>query len=497
MKQKVSFKYKILVIISLLIGVGIGFFLPTGQMETYIPPLNVTGDVDNPFVVKDEEEIELVEISYKETDYQVYKLQKIVEMAVPFTEEFDLYLVGNDGLTARLSGSQLEKCYLNYSSQNGWEAINLHHPVSTNIKELDKIIVSTKGELPESALRVITPEENKGGVTPGQLLTRGSTIYPDYEGSATFETNGIAYWNEIYTRKNIVSLEEVVGHSLEQRTLVIGARGETLVYKGGLLEIKDNQLNYFNPENSDKINDVRGIILNTPLNSNQDIFYDTVYYLEKGEKVLIILLDGYGFEQYLYSLNNGYVPYLKNKGQAQKALSVFRPVTNAGLAATLTGVGPQENGVYSRKQKDLKSPDIFQKARELGKESIYLEGNIKILNTTIEPVLNTDLNQNGRTDDEVYKAALTAVNQDYSLIYLHFHGIDDLGHQYGPLATETMEMIKITDSYIHGLVDNWSGKVLITADHGMHTTDQGGSHGMICYEDLFVPYIIIEGGQER
>jgi len=495
-KQQVSFKYKILIIVILLIGIGIGFFLPTGQPEAYIPPLWVIGDVENPLQIK-KLAIDPINIQYRGTEYPAYPFQKLLEKAVPLTEEYDLFLVGNDGLTARLSGSQLAESYLNYSATHGWQAINLNHPVSSNIKELDSIIVSATGILPESSLRVITPVENITGITPGQLLGRGIKTYRQFEGSANLEVEGVTYWNKIYTSKKVVSLEEITGQEIKERTLIIGARGETLVDRDGLLEVKDNQFNYLNPESREEIKDVRGIILKAPLYSNQDIYHDTVYYLEQGEKVLIILLDGYGYEQYLYSINNGYAPYLKSRVKALRALSVFQPVTNAGLAATLTGVGPAENGVYSRKQKDLNSPDIFQKAWELGKKSHYLEGNIKILNTTIEPVLNPDLNQDGRTDDEVFEAALEAMERDYSLIYLHFHGIDDLGHQFGPLAPETLEMIKTTDTYLQKLVENWSGKVLVTADHGMHATEKGGDHGMVCYQDLFVPYIMINGGKDR
>jgi hypothetical protein len=36
--------------------------------------------------------------------------------------------------------------------------------------------------------------------------------------------------------------------------------------------------------------------------------------------------------------------------------------------------------------------------------------------------------------------------------------------------------------------------VIITSDHGMHSTDTGGYHGVFRYEDMIVPYIITEGG---
>ncbi|MFW5992018.1 MAG: alkaline phosphatase family protein [Halanaerobiaceae bacterium] len=164
------------------------------------------------------------------------------------------------------------------------------------------------------------------------------------------------------------------------------------------------------------------------------------------------------------------------------------------MTAALTGSGPDKNGVSSRENKDLLVPDIFEKAEELGVESKYVEGNIKILNTAIEPVLNPDFNKNGTTDDEIFSTALEAVSGDSGFIFVHFHGIDDSGHDHGPLADKTLEVISKTDGYIRKLTADWTGKVIITADHGMHEADKGGDHGLVLYQDMFVPYIISDGG---
>jgi predicted AlkP superfamily pyrophosphatase or phosphodiesterase len=84
-----------------------------------------------------------------------------------------------------------------------------------------------------------------------------------------------------------------------------------------------------------------------------------------------------------------------------------------------------------------------------------------------------------------------------NLMVVHFHGIDDSGHSYGDLSAQTLERIRTTDGYVKDLVSRWSGKVIITADHGMHSTLEGGSHGEFRYEDMIVPYIICEGDGEK
>jgi 2,3-bisphosphoglycerate-independent phosphoglycerate mutase len=79
------------------------------------------------------------------------------------------------------------------------------------------------------------------------------------------------------------------------------------------------------------------------------------------------------------------------------------------------------------------------------------------------------------------------------MMFVHFHGLDDRGHDYGDMDQKTLEYIKTIDDYINELANHWDGKIIITADHGMHSTSESGSHGEFRFEDLIVPYVIIEG----
>ena len=308
------------------------------------------------------------------------------------------------------------------------------------------------------------------------------------------KNNGDIFEDSIFTVKKTINVEDMVDLKIKSNSFIIGEKGVTELYRGGMFVLDDNRINYLDPERELRIKNCKGMVVNPPARRNSDTYYDALHYLDNGRKVLILLLDGFGFHQYQYAIKNDYAPFLAGFKVAQKAISVYKPVTNAGLAATLTGKGPEENGVYSRKQKDLATPDIFAEADKLGANSLYIEGNIKILNTAIEPLLNPDLNKDGSTDDEVYSSALKNLDKNYDLIYVHFHGIDDRGHSYGDLNVKTMEKIRETDTYIKQLIEVWPGKIIITADHGMHTTVNGGTHGMVRYEDLIVPYILAEGG---
>jgi len=297
----------------------------------------------------------------------------------------------------------------------------------------------------------------------------------------------------VSTKREKFKLEDIIDEKIE-KALAMGRLGEVeYLEEGGYFEVNANSIDYLNKEGNARIENVKGVVINPPDASITDSYYDMSYYLEE-EDVLFILLDGFGYHQYKYAIEKGYLPFLGKQPEAAKALSVYKPVTNAGLAAMLTGKFPIENGVHSRKQRELQVDSIFKLAEGLGKKAIYIEGDIGILKTEIEPVLNLDNNGDGFTDDEVFESTLKAINEDHNLVFTHFHGIDDTGHTHGDLSIETMEFIKRVDGYVEELVSNWNGKVIITADHGMHSTEDGGDHGEFRYEDMVVPYMILDGG---
>ena len=282
-------------------------------------------------------------------------------------------------------------------------------------------------------------------------------------------------------------LEDIVDIPF-QRALVMGEMGEVDYIEEGYFKRDKDSLYYIGKDK--EIENIVGVVIDPPETSIKDAYYDMERYLED-DKVLFILLDGFGYHQYEYARENGFLSFLE-EFEARKALSVYKPVTNAGLAAIITGKSPEENGVYSRKQRELNVDSIFKVAKDLNKNIAYIEGNIGILDTEVEPILNLDKNKDGYTDDEVYMSTLKAIEEGKDFVFTHFHGIDDAGHTFGPLAVETMERIKLIDSYIQNILSHWDGITIITADHGMHSIDEAGDHGDFRYEDLIVPYIIIK-----
>lgn len=217
----------------------------------------------------------------------------------------------------------------------------------------------------------------------------------------------------------------------------------------------------------------------------------TLEYLKDGVPVLAVLLDGFSHEQYSILASEDRLPYFQELYQG-RALSVFTPVTNAGFASIITGELPLVNGVHNRSYRDIKVESIFGYAVDSSLSSLLLEGDIKILNTEVEPVLNIDLNKDGDTDDEIMKAAMESIDEGYDLVFIHFHGIDDRGHEFGPYHRNTLEYVEVVEDYLIELDSVWEGAIIATADHGMIETEDGGDHGSCQYEDMIVPYFLRE-----
>ncbi len=450
-----------------------------------IPQLPIIGDVNKIISIHD--------FGPKDVEQSNISLEDVIHMAEPFTIDYDILLVGEDGLIAQIKKDNLDDCSLRFSDENGWESITEKHPINSRIKKIKEIVVVAKDNSWDYGLNIINRTENILNITPGQLYLKEPILYPYFDGKSTKTQGERKYDVMLYKQKRLIPIKRLVGLEHES-LLMMGSNGiYELIDNKGYLELAGNKINYIDLKKREQIEDIKGIITETPPDSIMDTYYDALYYIENDEDVLIIFLDGFGYHQYEYALSQGFIPFMEGLGRGKMALSVYKPVTNAGFAAMITGQPPNINGVYDRKYKDLKTESIFGAAKKMNKKSILIGGSIKVLNTEIQPVLNIDKNKNGTTDDEIFEAALAGLKERPNLALVHLHSIDDTGHEYGELADETLERIKTIDSYVRELSIKWEGKVIITSDHGMHSTSGGGDHGTFRYEDMVVPYFLFEG----
>ncbi len=474
----------------------------TTQGGGYIPSLKITGDIETCLTLQSMNQAadtwEIKRIEHNEQEIEALRLEDLISTAGLITASNKIFFVGRDGFIAEIDATTMAETYLIFSAPNGWEVLSHRHPRSVNAKEMKEIVVVSTENYWDYGFNVIRADENILNITPGQAYFRMGTLYSHFEGRSALKHEEQVYETGVFTLKRVFKLSDLcdlLEINYNNRNLIMGATGGYgLLEEGGLFVLKGNHINYISADRQRKIEKVRGVLLDAPVGSIMDNYNDVLYYiLNHNESVLTILIDGFGYHQYVHAIENGYAPFLAGLARADRVTALFRPITNVGLAAMITGKPPEYSGVYGR-HRDLKIPSLFGVLKDHGKESVYIGGSIKILNMEIEPVLNIDKNESGTVDDEIFASALEHLNRGYDFMMLHFHNVDDSGEIYGDLHANTMQAIKKMDGYLAELVANWCGRVIITADHGMHSVSDGGGHGCFRFEDLLVPYILEVGG---
>ncbi|HAJ95782.1 MAG TPA: hypothetical protein DCP02_06070 [Actinobacteria bacterium] len=491
----------IITVFALMAGLAIGVFgVPKMvQDRVFVPELKVIGDIRNVINISDLDIFEDGPMLNIEGDtIKASPLRQLIDSGEPFSQQNSVIIVGHDGSVAELDYDDLAKSYLAFNSEHGWHSINLNHPVSTKIKRIKEIAVISKvTDIDyEYGLSIITTGENLLNITPGQAYGR-MTEYLNPEGNVSMEKDGSQHKAFIYSKKKVIRIEELLDYDIEENIVLMGRDGN-IVYTGniGSVELDDNHFNYNDGLSGDReIIDLAGIMMDPPGASIMNVYNDCIYYTGLDEKVMVIILDGFGNHQYEYAYANNYIDFMRDASSITTASSVIKPVTNSGLAAMFTGKPPAENGVHNHDNRQPLVPTIFASIIHDNKKALYVEGDIQILKTEIDPVLNIDRNNDGYTDDDIFECSMENIDSGFDLMVVHFHSIDDMGHDFGDTAAETMDRVKILDSYVEELVLAWDGYVIVTADHGMHPTPDGGSHGEFCYEDMFVPYIVFSPGQ--
>jgi len=214
--------------------------------------------------------------------------------------------------------------------------------------------------------------------------------------------------------------------------------------------------------------------------------------------VMLIFLDAFGYIRYTESLDDGLIPYMATLEKPVVGLTTYPPITTVSTASLLTGAPP---GVHPANQRGIRKVDtetLFDVASAAGLKVVAVEGEALAFNLrNAECQLSGDRDGNGSTDDNVLANALAVLEGGMpDLFYVHFHGIDDAGHQYGPGAAEECEKIGEVDAAVGQLIKAVPSDtlVIIFADHGMHHVKEGGrlgNHGHLIERDMFIPVFVV------
>jgi len=220
--------------------------------------------------------------------------------------------------------------------------------------------------------------------------------------------------------------------------------------------------------------------------------------MSSASQVVLIFLDGFGYVRYTEALRDGLIPNISALGEPLVGLTSYPPITSVSTASLLTGAPPEVHGVDRRGIRKTDVETLFDVAIAAGLEVVAVEGEslaFQLRNSQMQ--LSGDLDGNGSTDDNVLQNALAALKADTpDIFYVHFHGIDDAGHTYGPGAPEECAAISEEDSAVGRIIDLLPSNTLIIifADHGMHAVQEEGelgNHGHLIERDMFIPIFVV------
>ncbi|MCL2507740.1 MAG: alkaline phosphatase family protein [Oscillospiraceae bacterium] len=390
-------------------------------------------------------------------------------------EEFDLLVIGCDGLAARISGGDLTGCTLVYSKQFAWELRSESHPPSANIKNIAKLAVVSTSDDPRAA-RFISGDDVQG-FTAGQLLLRNSLRALKEEGTSQQGGKSVT----VYTTRWRLPLAELFGDGQDAAFCATGFNGKTVYFRttdNCFLEFGGNQIDLLLADGQ-RLENLAGVMADPPGFMITEASADALRFLHQDERVMIVELDGLGYSA-LRLAGSKFAPFLFSLNP-KPALACYPPVSSVGLAAMLTGETPDINGVQSRDDREPAAEDLFSKAEKLGKTCAYIEGAHSLIKTSLRPVLSGD-------DGETFQNALDAAANRPDLMFVHFHGIDEVSHEHGPYSKQVLLKIRELDGYVQSLAESFDGRLIITSDHGQHDEDGVGDHGEFLAQDMIVPY---------
>ena len=214
----------------------------------------------------------------------------------------------------------------------------------------------------------------------------------------------------------------------------------------------------------------------------------------QASRVLLLFLDGFGYVRYTEARDAGLIPTLSALSEPAVGLSVYPPSTAVASAVLLTGAPPAVNGAALRGTRTTEMETLFDVAAQAGLHVIAVEGNALAFNLrNADITLSGDRDGNDSTDDNVHANALAVLEAGMpDVLWVHFHGIDDVGHTYGPNTPEEDAAITYIDSAVGDILTALPPDtlVLIFADHGMHAVQEEGrlgNHGNLIARDMLVP----------
>jgi hypothetical protein len=445
----------------------------TTLMEINSTKLIVSGDLDNEYKIGDLNRLYNSDVQFNGDTIKTVDLKTVFDsIGLKLREDYKIQITGNE----KVIETKLVNIENYYLTENEENFTLFDSSGNLLIENIEKIFLVNLSKNWKTGLNIIDPETNIVNLMPSDFSINNYEI-------SSFKSNSIAISNEDsvfqevhYNKKKIINLNDYLDFP-QIRTTVIDKTGNRVNFEDGLIEIDGNTFNLIDQNGVLILEDLKGIIVNTPVYNINDVYLDSMHYLKKNEQVLIIIINGLGYYQYVNAFNNGDIPFLQTQTIANRSLTVYEPTTENAL----------------KEMFNYEGENLFNQMRSINNESIYISNFKYIENENLEYIKVEDANNDYFYDDDTFLKIEEIISNNNSLIVSNFTDYEKNALAFGPNSDEALKTLKNLDNYISQISDIWPGNIIITSDSGIHETEEGeGNGGQFRYEDLFVPYIIIE-----
>jgi hypothetical protein len=251
---------------------------------------------------------------------------------------------------------------------------------------------------------------------------------------------------------------------------------------------------------------------------------------ESVNKVVLLVIDGFGFKQFLNHLKeNRFLVNLVDKGEVHCLTSVFPSQTTNALTTLNTGLTPQEHGLFeyfiylkdigvvnalrferlgSRLQDRLidggfdpsimllDDRTIHSTLKHEGIKSYTHVSSFNAFNVLSELIFKgSGIVPSEKSSDSIIslRKNLEKNNGDRAYFFVHLDTLDTIAHQYGPDSFEySAELSSITSLLNRELIQKLEPKtaketlLLVTADHGGLSIEPRETTYLNCYPKVIL-----------
>lgn len=201
---------------------------------------------------------------------------------------------------------------------------------------------------------------------------------------------------------------------------------------------------------------------------------------DKASRIVLFYVDALGYERYEQAKSEGIINNITSLGEPEKIMCVYPSISIVNSKTLVSGIPPNASaGNFRYYTPD--GPTILEIAGEHDLTAYWIDGKTSPVNLGDYTIYRPNKDDNGYEADEVTAEALQKYGNQANLLFVHFKDTDSVMHAEGPYSSQAMAALQFADEQIGRMLQETDPgtMVIIYADHGGHTTFDGGNHGTL------------------